>query len=76
MKRTFRILMAAIVMAAMTSTSIMPAFAQPKAGAGCKGLVNAIAKQTAKRPGGANPALVQKAADRGCIAPESPPVEG
>jgi len=62
----------AALMVAMMVASAMPAFAAPKAGAGCKGLLNAIAKQTTQRPGGANPVLVQKATDRGCIVAPPP----
>ena len=66
MRRTFLILAAAALMAAMVAASALPALATPKQGAGCKGLLNAIAKQTEHHPGGPNPVLVQKAADRGC----------
>ena len=78
MRRILSILMVSAFMAAIMVASAMPAFAKPKAGAGCKGLVNAIAKQTENRSGGANPVLVQKATERGCIVavtPETPPVE-
>ena len=64
----------AVVMAAMMIAMTLPAFAAPKAGAGCKGLLNAIAKQNENRPEGANPKLVQKATERGCIT-ETPPAE-
>ena len=66
MKRIISLLALTALMVAMLAASALPAFAAPKAGAGCKGLLNAIAKQTEKRPGGANPVLVAKAAERGC----------
>jgi hypothetical protein len=62
-----------VLMVALMAASALPAFAAPKAGAGCKGLSNAIAKQTEKRPGGPNPVLVQKATERGCITSTLPP---
>ena len=69
MRRILSILMVSALMAAIMVASAMPAFAAPKAGAGCKGLLNAIAKQNENRPGGANPKLVLKATERGCILP-------
>jgi hypothetical protein len=66
MKRVFSVLAIALLVAAMVVASALPALATPKAGAGCKGLLNAIAKQTEHRPGGPNPVLVAKAAARGC----------
>ena len=67
MRRIFLVLTVALVMAAMMVATVMPAFAAPKAGAGCKGLLNAIAKQNENRPEGANPKLVEKANERGCV---------
>ena len=75
MRRILVVLAVSALTAAMMAASAMPAFAAPKAGAGCKGLLKAIEKQSTQRPGGANPKLVQKATERGCIVPETPPVE-
>ena len=69
MRRALLVLAVTALMAAMMAASAMPAFAVPKAGAGCKGLMNAITKQTNNRPEGANPKLVLKATERGCILP-------
>ena len=68
-----RITILVLVVALMTALTAATAMAAPKQGAGCKGLLNAIAKQTQNRPGGANPVLVQKATERGCIV--TAPVE-
>jgi hypothetical protein len=73
-RRMLLVLTVALVMAAMMVAIAMPAFAAPKAGAGCKGLLNAIAKQTENRPEGPNPKLVEKANERGCVTP-TPPAE-
>ena len=74
MRRILMVLTVAAVMAAMMVVIALPGFAAPKAGAGCKGLMNAIAKQTENRPEkGPNPKLVQKANERGCVT--SPPAE-
>lgn len=73
MRRIFLILAIVVLMATMVVVSALPALATPKQGAGCKGLLNAIAKQTEHRPGGLNPVLVQKAADRGCSPVTSAP---
>lgn len=75
MRRILFVLTVSALIVAMMAASAMPALAKPKAGAGCKGLLNAIAKQTENRPGGANPVLVQKATERGCMTPETPPAE-
>jgi hypothetical protein len=69
------VLAVSALLAATIVASAMPAFAAPKAGAGCKGLLKAIEKQTTQRAGGANPVLVQKATERGCIVAVTPPVE-
>jgi hypothetical protein len=74
LRRILMVLAVSALLAAMIVASAMPAFAAPKAGAGCKGLLKAIEKQTEKR-GTPNPVLVQKATDRGCIVSETPPVE-
>jgi hypothetical protein len=68
-KRIISLLALTALMVAVIAASALPAFAAPKAGAGCKGLLNAITKQNEKRPGGANPVLVAKAAARGCVTP-------
>ena len=73
MRRIILVFTVAVVMAAMMLVIALPAFAAPKAGAGCKGLLNAIAKQTDNRPEGPNPKLVEKASERGCVT-STPPV--
>jgi hypothetical protein len=72
MKRTISILALTAFMVAVIAASALPAFAAPQAGAGCKGLLNAIAKQTEHRPGGPNPVLVAKATERGCTDTTTP----
>ena len=74
-RRILLVLTVAVVMAAMMVAIAMPAFAAPKAGAGCKGLMNAIAKQTERRPEGPNPKLVEKVNERGCPTSTTPPPE-
>jgi hypothetical protein len=74
-RRILLVLTVAVVMAAMMVSVALPAFAAPKAGAGCKGLMNAIAKQTDRRPEGPNPKLVEKANERGCVTSTTPPPE-
>jgi hypothetical protein len=76
MKRIVSLLALTALMVAVLAASALPAFAAPKPGAGCKGLLNAIAKQTENRPGGPNLKLVAKAAERGCTTtpPTTPTV--
>ena len=73
MKRIFLLLGAAALVAAMVVASALPALATPKAGAGCKGIENAILKQTTNRPEGPNPGLLAKAAARGCTTTTTTP---
>ena len=72
MKRIISLLALTAFMVALIAASALPAFATPKAGAGCKGLMNAIAKQTEHRPGGPNLGLVAKATERGCTDTTTP----
>ena len=74
-RRILLVLTVAAVMAAMMVAIAMPAFAAPKSGHGCKGLMNAIDKQTERRPEGPNPKLVEKANERDCTTSTTPPEE-
>ena len=72
MKRIFLVLGAAALVAAMVVASALPALATPKKGAGCKGIENAIAKQTAHGKTPSSGLLAQEAA-HGCTRLTAPP---